>query len=288
MVRLRGRTAEVPGPGDAARHLPDAMAPTAGPEFGLQILPGITAAEVLPVSECLAVLHQGKVDVAAAEHLRHGAAVAVGGCHLQVHRRADRQPHLQVVPRALAVGSLGHLWGVDAGQSHGDRPLPLAYADGVAVAVESPWPAGVVRSRPGAESPAAGAVAAGESWTSMHFAPTFTERRELPLPQIRPPRAAALQLREKRPEFDLGGRSRRLVQHPGGASGPGAHHSGTAGHRPELERGGPRWARGGAAQQQAAAAGPAGGLQGKCALGAPAGGVRPGSTRPELMAERHD
>lgn len=69
----------------AVGHLPDPMAAPAGPKLGVQILPGIAVAQLLPVGECLTVLHQRQVDIDLADHLGHGAAVAGGGFHLQVH-----------------------------------------------------------------------------------------------------------------------------------------------------------------------------------------------------------
>ena len=78
-----GATApEIPGPGDAALLLPDAVAMAAGPELGIEILLGIAAAEVAPVGKGLAVLDHDQADVEVADHLRHRAPIAVGGFHV--------------------------------------------------------------------------------------------------------------------------------------------------------------------------------------------------------------
>ena len=82
--------AEIPGTGDTALHLPHPIAMAAGPVFGIEVLLGITAAEVLPVGNGLAVLHQRQVDVDVAGHLRHRAAVAIGGEGLDADLAAPR------------------------------------------------------------------------------------------------------------------------------------------------------------------------------------------------------
>jgi len=52
---------EIPGPGDAAFLLPDAVAIPAGTELRIQVLLGVTAAEVAPVGKGLAVLNHHQV-----------------------------------------------------------------------------------------------------------------------------------------------------------------------------------------------------------------------------------
>jgi len=132
----RGATAlaEVPGPGDAALHLPDPVPAPAGTVFRVQILLGIAAAQVLPIRECLTVLHQRQVDVDIRDHLGNRTAVAIGGLDLEPDLAPDRQPLLQVAASLLAVGALGGLRGIDAGQPYGHRAAGLTDADGVAIA----------------------------------------------------------------------------------------------------------------------------------------------------------
>ena len=67
------------------------------------------------------------------EHLRHGAAIAVLGLHPQAHFCTHRSQALQELPGPGAMGSLGYLRGVDAGQT--DRQLldPIPYPQGVAI-----------------------------------------------------------------------------------------------------------------------------------------------------------
>ena len=49
--RLTGALAEIPGPGDSSLHLPNPIAATAGPDFGVQVLLGDAAAQVLAVTK---------------------------------------------------------------------------------------------------------------------------------------------------------------------------------------------------------------------------------------------
>ena len=69
-----------------------------------------------------------------ADHLGDRAAVAIGGLDLKRHFAANRQSLLQIRAGLLAVGALGRLGGIDAGQPHGERLTRLTHADGVAIA----------------------------------------------------------------------------------------------------------------------------------------------------------
>ena len=97
--------AEIPGSGDAARHLPHPVSAPAGTVFRVQILLGIAAAQVLPIRECLTVLHQRQVDVDVRDHLGNRTAVAIGGFDLEPDLVPDREPLLQVAASLLAVRS---------------------------------------------------------------------------------------------------------------------------------------------------------------------------------------
>jgi hypothetical protein len=92
----------------------------APPELGIQVLLGLTAAEVAPVGKGLAVFHHHEIDVEVADHLRHRAAVAVGGVGLDAHLAAPRQALDQIGAGLLTPRGLGRFRRVDAGQADGD------------------------------------------------------------------------------------------------------------------------------------------------------------------------
>lgn len=128
-----GSAAEVPRTGDACLLLPNAVAAPAGPLLRLQVRIGVALAQVTAKGEGLPVLHHRQADVDVTDHLGHAAAEAVGGLHLQRHLPAHWQSLPQVAERLLAVGTLGQLGGVDAGDAHRGGAAVLAYADRVAV-----------------------------------------------------------------------------------------------------------------------------------------------------------
>jgi hypothetical protein len=124
---------EIPGPGDAAFLLPDAVAMPAGTELSIQVLLGVTTAEVAPVGKGLAVLHHHQVDVDVADHLRHRAAIAVGGVGLDADLAAPRQALHQIGAGLLTPRGLGCLWRIDAGEADGDGSPSRLNPEGVAV-----------------------------------------------------------------------------------------------------------------------------------------------------------
>ena len=111
----------IPGASDATGHLPDPAAATAGPRFCFKVGRSITAIQILTVGKGLARQDHRQIDVAAAEHLRDAAAIAIRGPHLKDDGLSNRQALLQNPPRLLPVRLLGRLRCIDAGQANGQQ-----------------------------------------------------------------------------------------------------------------------------------------------------------------------
>lgn len=112
---------------DATVEPPRPYAVSLGQTVPIEVGPRIALLQQRPVRESMALPYQGVARIGSilGEHLRHGPALAAAVLGLQRHCGADLRQLLERLPRLLSVGSLHHLRGIDAGQSHGDPPLVL-------------------------------------------------------------------------------------------------------------------------------------------------------------------
>ena len=77
---------EQPRPLTASLHLPDPEMAALGARLGIPVGLGVAVPNVPGINEGLAVLHEGEVEVHAADHLGHQTAVAIAGGAAQIHR----------------------------------------------------------------------------------------------------------------------------------------------------------------------------------------------------------
>ena len=61
----------------------------ARPKLSIQVVLGITTAEILAIDKGLAVFHHRQVDVGVADHLGDDAAVGIGGLDVEDYLPAD-------------------------------------------------------------------------------------------------------------------------------------------------------------------------------------------------------
>ncbi len=106
----------------------------AGSVFGIEILVGIALPQVFGVYKSLTVFDEGQVEVDVADHLGDGASVAIGVEGMDRHLPLQGQADLQIAAGLVAVGHLGHLGGVDAGQPYRLQFVAVLDPNGVAIA----------------------------------------------------------------------------------------------------------------------------------------------------------
>ena len=129
----------IPGAGHPAWHLPHPQLQTPGLSFCRQVGLGVALTEVLAVSEGVPFCNKGEVDRSLvgwllADHLCHGAAVAVGGLELEEHRAAKGQSLLQGLASQEALLALAHLRGINTSQANGEELTAVPDPQGVAIA----------------------------------------------------------------------------------------------------------------------------------------------------------
>ena len=129
----------IPGAGHPAWHLPHPPLQTPGLGFCRQIGLGVALTEVLAVGEGVPFCNQGQVDRTMvgrplADHLCHGAAVAVGGLELEEHRAAKGQGLLQGLASQEALLALADFRGINASQANGEALTAVPDPQGVAIA----------------------------------------------------------------------------------------------------------------------------------------------------------
>ena len=155
---------EIPGPGDPALLLPDAVAMSAGTELGIEVLIGVTAAEVAPVGKGLPVLDHDQIDVDVAGHLRHRAAVAVGGVGLDIDLSTPRQTLHQIGARLLTPGAAN------------DAEAVIAMTNRASVR----WGRGIKDAKPATAQPGTGLLSSGDRCRMrIDFSITSTRRRPM-------------------------------------------------------------------------------------------------------------
>jgi len=111
--------APIPGAFDPPIYSPDTTAGLFGLGVCSQISTAITGGQILAIGEGLAALHHRQIDGSAiAEHLGHGAAVAVFYLGADRHHRTDRGQPLQVLTGSSPIGGLGRLGGINASQAN--------------------------------------------------------------------------------------------------------------------------------------------------------------------------
>ncbi len=124
---------EQPRPFTASLQLPDTEMAAGGALLGLPVGLGIAVVHMPGIDEGLSVLHEGEVEVHAADHLGHQTAVAVDVVGDQPHPGAAGQAGEQVAMTGRALRRLGQFGSIDAGQPHGEALVPGAHVQAVAV-----------------------------------------------------------------------------------------------------------------------------------------------------------
>jgi len=114
---------EQPRPLTASLHLPDPEMAALGALLGLPVVLGVAVVNMAGIDEGLAVLHEGEVEVHAADHLGHKTAVTVDVMGDQLHPAAAGRSGEEVAVTGRALGRLGQFGGIDAGEPHGEALL---------------------------------------------------------------------------------------------------------------------------------------------------------------------
>jgi hypothetical protein len=105
-----------------------------GALLGLPVVPGVAVVDMPGIDEGLAVLHEGEVEVHAADHLGHQTAVAVDVMGDQSHPAAAGRSGEEVAVTGRALRCLGQFGGIDAGEPHSEALIAGPDVQAVAVA----------------------------------------------------------------------------------------------------------------------------------------------------------